>query len=79
MILKTTEELCDFTREKLEKSGLSIRELSEKIGKKERWVAKATQENMRSSTSANGIRRQVLEFLGYEVTINYSVIRQKKA
>lgn len=79
MIIKTTEELTDFTREKWKKSGLTIREIAGKIGKDERFVAKAVQKNCRSETSRNGIRAEVLYFLGFEVSQIFSVVRQKKS
>jgi len=78
MILHTTEELHDFTREKWEKSGLTIREISKQIGIDERQLSKAVQKNRRSDASVHGYRRSLLEYLGFKMGRVYSVVRQKK-
>lgn len=78
MIFKTTEELSDFTRKRWKKSGKTIREISRLIGKDERQLAKAVQKSERSNKSRNGIRRELLCYLGFDLNVIYSVIRQKK-
>lgn len=85
MILHTTEELADFCREKLEKSGFSHPEIAEKIalktGKKRfhpNYISKAVQKSEKNNGSRNGLRREILAVLGFEVESYFSVKRQKK-
>ncbi len=64
MIIKTTEELTDFTRSKLEKSDLSIKEIAEKVGITEKYLDHAISKNQRSNSGRNNLRLQVLSALG---------------
>lgn len=79
MNIKTTEELSDFCREKLKKSGLTHAEIAEKIGKHESYISKAVALREKSKTSRNGIRREILNYLGFEVYTVFLVTRQNKS
>jgi hypothetical protein len=79
MRIKSTAELAEFTRKQLKISGLTHRELSGKIGCHHSFISKAIAEKEKNRTARNGIRRQILELLGYEVSEIFIVKRQKKS
>jgi cyanate lyase len=78
MQFKTTEQLAEYTRTRWKKSGLTLKKIAQEIGKNETLVSKAVQKSEKNNTARNGIRREILQFLGFEVDIIFSVKRQKK-
>jgi hypothetical protein len=90
MIIKTTEELRDFTRDQVKKSGLSIKEIAEKInsnreksGVEKRIgadsVSHAVAESKKTDPSRNGMRCEILNLLGFGASTVFMIKRQKKS
>lgn len=88
MIAKTTEELTEITKDKVEKSGLNHSEILEKINqnreKSDRkklnsisLISHAIQNSKKSDTSVNGIRREILTILGFTVNLQFEIKREK--
>lgn len=67
MIIKTTEELTDFTAEQLKKSDLNQKSISEKLGYSKGYASQAVSKGERKNSQRNGIRIKILNLLGYEV------------
>lgn len=78
MIIKSTEELADFTRLKVEKSKLGIPEIAEIAEISTKSVDNGISKNQRSNPGRNGNRRKILRALGYEVAGIFEVKRIKK-
>ena len=77
--LQTTEELRDFTLDRLKKSGLSMSEIAERLGISTKYVDHAISKGQRSNSARNGLRCKLLSALGYEVlpVFNVNKIRNK--
>ena len=83
MIIKTTEELSDFTADQLKKSKLSQKSIAEKLGTSKSFISHAVSKGERGNSQRDGIRFKILNLLGYEVESVYKVkkstgIKQQK-
>lgn len=67
MIIKTTEELADFTADRIKKSKESQKTIAEKLGKSKGFISQAVSKGERKNSQRNGIRIKILNLLGYEV------------
>lgn len=90
MIIKTTEELANFTCKKVKISGLTHMEIAEKINKNRQKsgnrkninpdsISHAIQFSKKSESGRNGIRREILLVLGFKVINVFFIKRQKKS
>ena len=77
MIIKTTEELTDFTAEQLKKSDLNQKSISEKLGNSTGFISHAVSKGERGNSQRNGIRFKILNLLGYKVESVYIVKKSK--
>lgn len=77
MKIKTTENLADFTAAKVKKSNFSINEISGMLGISTKSVDHGISKGQRSNPGRNGVRRKILNILGYEVSTVFIIKKNK--
>lgn len=77
MIIKTTEELTDFTADRLKKSDLNQKAISEKLGYSKGFISQAVSKGERGQSHRNGIRFKILKLLGFKVESVYIIEKSK--
>lgn len=73
LICETQEEFSRFVLDEFEKSGLEQLELSKKIKKNRDLICHGLRKKNFLDSSRNGIRREILNYLGFDVEDAFSV------
>ena len=74
--IKTQEEFSKFVLDEFKKSGLTQVELSKKIGKHRDLISHGLSKKKILDSSRNGIRRKILNYLGFDVKNTFSITKR---
>lgn len=84
-LIRTTEDLCAFTREQVIEAEVSPTELVENLRagqdrKKPNYtiISKAIAPGERSNPGRNGIRKEILAYLGFQVNDVFEIKQKQK-
>lgn len=78
MLIKTTEELQEFTMRVLRASALSRQEIAEKLGVTKQAISHAVSLGQKTNSARNGMRQKILKLFGYSFEVVYKVKKIQK-